>query len=276
MVRRFTPIGVTKRNFNVAAQAQGDVPYFDGTIWTRLGAGTSGKVLKTQGAGANPAWSTSTLIDNAELLVELLKGGRFLHVPTNGGWTGFVTGNGVAGVQNPLYQQLETGVGASSSGLYAEARGLGSVAAGTVNKINFSKKLYWGFNVSRTASITLAVGRLILHQGGGVLSKLGFGLLINNMSLFGTSFGTSGEDVDLGVTLTTLLPVDILIVHTPSVPQIEWFVNGVSKGTQSTSAKVPQTETVEGRLLLCSIENGAAEATAFMLVGNHWLWQSLT
>lgn len=42
----------------IASQAQGDVLYHNGTSWTRLGAGTSGQFLKTQGAAANPTWAT--------------------------------------------------------------------------------------------------------------------------------------------------------------------------------------------------------------------------
>src|SRR3990167_11417272 len=38
--------------------AQGDILYHNGTAWVNLAAGTSGKFLKTQGAGANPAWDT--------------------------------------------------------------------------------------------------------------------------------------------------------------------------------------------------------------------------
>lgn len=41
-------------NLTIASQAQGDVIYYNGTIWTRLGAGTAGQVLRTQGAAANP------------------------------------------------------------------------------------------------------------------------------------------------------------------------------------------------------------------------------
>lgn len=36
---------------------QGDILYFNGVNLVRLAAGTSGHVLKTQGAGANPAWT---------------------------------------------------------------------------------------------------------------------------------------------------------------------------------------------------------------------------
>ncbi|MCK9370603.1 hypothetical protein M0R04_11895 [Candidatus Dojkabacteria bacterium] len=36
--------------------AQGDLLYYNGTAWKTLVAGTSGYILKTQGAGANPTW----------------------------------------------------------------------------------------------------------------------------------------------------------------------------------------------------------------------------
>lgn len=39
--------------------AQGDVLYFNGTNLAKLGAGTSGHFLKTNGAGANPEWAAA-------------------------------------------------------------------------------------------------------------------------------------------------------------------------------------------------------------------------
>lgn len=45
----------------IASSAQGDVMIRDGTGWTRLGAGTSGQVLRTAGAAANPAWGRQVL-----------------------------------------------------------------------------------------------------------------------------------------------------------------------------------------------------------------------
>lgn len=41
----------------MGSDAQGDVLYFNGTNYARLGAGTSGEFLQTQGAGANPQWA---------------------------------------------------------------------------------------------------------------------------------------------------------------------------------------------------------------------------
>lgn len=42
----------------VGSAAQGDILYRDSSSWARLGAGTSGQALVTQGAAANPIWST--------------------------------------------------------------------------------------------------------------------------------------------------------------------------------------------------------------------------
>lgn len=42
----------------IGSAAQGDILYRDASAWARLGAGTSGQFLKTQGAAANPIWAT--------------------------------------------------------------------------------------------------------------------------------------------------------------------------------------------------------------------------
>ena len=42
----------------LGSDAQGDVMYYNGTNWARLGYGTSGDFLKTQGSGNNPTWAT--------------------------------------------------------------------------------------------------------------------------------------------------------------------------------------------------------------------------
>lgn len=43
----------------IGSAAQGDILYRDASGWARLGSGTSGQFLKTQGAGANPAWDSA-------------------------------------------------------------------------------------------------------------------------------------------------------------------------------------------------------------------------
>jgi len=64
--------------FQVGSDAQGDVLYHDGTDYTRLGAGTSGHFLKTQGTSANPVWAA----DNAGSLVYLASSRSTVNVAT--------------------------------------------------------------------------------------------------------------------------------------------------------------------------------------------------
>lgn len=52
---------VTGAKIAIGSDAQGDVMYYNGTDWDRLPAGTSGQVLKTNGAGANPSWANETV-----------------------------------------------------------------------------------------------------------------------------------------------------------------------------------------------------------------------
>ena len=49
----------TVTDLTMASEAQGAVLYFNGTNWVVLGPGTSGQFLKTNGAGANPAWAAA-------------------------------------------------------------------------------------------------------------------------------------------------------------------------------------------------------------------------
>ena len=51
---------VTGAKIAMTSDAQGDILYYSGTDYVRLGAGTSGYALKTAGAGQNPAWGEVT------------------------------------------------------------------------------------------------------------------------------------------------------------------------------------------------------------------------
>jgi hypothetical protein len=50
--------GVDADLINITGTVQGDLYYNNGGAIARLGAGTSGQYLETQGSGANPQWST--------------------------------------------------------------------------------------------------------------------------------------------------------------------------------------------------------------------------
>ena len=45
----------------MGSDAQGDILYYDGTSYVRLGAGTSGQLLQSGGTGANPSWVSQSI-----------------------------------------------------------------------------------------------------------------------------------------------------------------------------------------------------------------------
>jgi len=49
---------ISGAKLTLGSDTQGDIMYYNGTDWERLGVGTSGQYLKTQGTGTNPAWAT--------------------------------------------------------------------------------------------------------------------------------------------------------------------------------------------------------------------------
>lgn len=52
-------------SLTIASQAQGDIIYASSsTVFARLGAGTAGQVLTTQGAAANPTWAAAPFLPN--------------------------------------------------------------------------------------------------------------------------------------------------------------------------------------------------------------------
>jgi hypothetical protein len=78
----------------IGSAAQGDLLYRDSSSWARLAAGTSGKILRTNGASANPSWygGVVSLTDGATISVDAslgdnfrvtLGGNRTLANPTN-------------------------------------------------------------------------------------------------------------------------------------------------------------------------------------------------
>lgn len=51
--------GIDADLLNISGTVQGDIYYNNGSAIARLGAGTSGDFLKTQGTGANPVWASA-------------------------------------------------------------------------------------------------------------------------------------------------------------------------------------------------------------------------
>ena len=60
LIQSSIPATIIAGDIQFGSDAQGDIPYRGASAYARLGFGTSGQYLKTQGTGANPAWSTAS------------------------------------------------------------------------------------------------------------------------------------------------------------------------------------------------------------------------
>jgi hypothetical protein len=141
---------------NLTGNAAGDLMYYNGTDWTRIPAGTSGKVLQSNGTNA-PTWETPA-------------GGTTSSIVHNGVLSGTTalenTFNATGG--NDVYQQPIV-----STGLYivnAEVR----VAANTsisVHLLNNGVEINSVQNMSTTDDVTIAnISQVVTIVAGDVLN----------------------------------------------------------------------------------------------------------
>jgi len=83
-------ISIDSTVLTVDAATQGDILYYDGSKWARLGYGTNGNFLKTQGVSANPTWASlpgggnmSTSVYDLQGVAEQLVGTSAAQTLTN-------------------------------------------------------------------------------------------------------------------------------------------------------------------------------------------------
>lgn len=182
---------------------------------------------------------------------------KLFHIPTTYRWTAAVTGSGGSDQQLTRIYVRTAATASSTARLYSPLFWLRP--GGTSAYIDWGKKLWMAFSIKRASSDAEVVARFQLKEVGteGVLAAEGFGIQIDNLTLYGETYDTEVAKVDLNTVLTDGNQYDILIVHTPGTG-IEWFVDKVSKGT---STREPTTTSAAAPNLVLSIIRGATGAT---------------
>lgn len=213
-------------------------------------------------------------LSTGEFLAALLKGGNLLHIPTNAGWTAVIA---QAGSTQQAVSQFRVNSGATAGGkglLHSLMEGLANDIA-YATPVNLTKKLYLIFGCARYISVATAIARFQLKQVSteGALAAKGIGLRVDNYALVGESYGTELGEVSLVTSLLDSKEAGIVIVFDPDTPKIEWYVNGVLKGTQATAAKIPTGSLGGYAPLVTSVINGATAASASWLVMRPIFWQ---
>lgn len=211
-------------------------------------------------------------LSTGEFLAALLKGGNLLHIPTISGWGESVVGSGssVLGVSSIM---VSSGPTANSKATLAALLYGFNVGGAWYLKFNWNKRVYIVFNLVWQYDISTGIGRFQLKNTGaeGALSYRGIGIRMDNRALKGESYGTSLGVVDLAINLTQNYIHRIAIIHYPG-SKIEWYVNGVLKGTQSTLANIP-SGVATGGYLVHSTLNGATASDARTHILHPKIWQ---
>ena len=165
---------------------------------------------------------------------------EYKHIFTNVGWDTGLVGGGTVNLF-PFGCHCVTAAGASSTRAWVAMHGLGQ--GGPITRIDWDRKLYVMFSIMRTNDVATAQASTLLSESAmvGDIAAQGIGIEIENLTLWGVSWGAGAARavVDLGTLMVDSQQYDIVIIHDPSVPSIEWYVNQVLSGTQITANNIP-------------------------------------
>ena len=190
-------------------------------------------------------------------------------VDTAMGWSSSLTGSGAISMTTSR-MGITSGANASSvakASSYLTGSNVGGLAV--ADRFNFAKHSLLSFvlllgnddaNTVRYFKIT------DVTKDHGDLIVQGIGLKIVNLAVYGESYGTERGEVDLGITLAVNTEVKIDIEHDPVNQIMKWYVNGVLKGVQTTTAKIPSAPMNAYTGLNLSITNGATAAAATVYI----------
>lgn len=212
----------------------------------------------------------------AESLPVLVKRGNFLVLPTNAGWSESYTNSGTF-TAAPSYQMTKTGTDPSSVSRFAASFYGFSGSLVEYHKMDWDKKLYLACVIRRKGSDSESMHRLQIKQssGEGAVTAKGIGWKIDNLSVYGESYGTELGEVDLSTVLTQDRAYRLLLIHYPA-EKIEWYIDGVLVGTQATIAKIPSGQATAVNTIVHSSINGVTGGVLnYFVLMRPVIWQEL-
>lgn len=201
---------------------------------------------------------SSIVYDDFETMLRRV---QFCDVPLTAGWDATVWNSGATTVASPRprWMAVNTGVTANSFAILSTpAWGL-HPNAGQYNQINFDKRMVIVAALCRIGSNhAQAVRRLHIKAGAASadLAARGIGIKVIDYNLWGESYGTQQGLVNLSTVMGANLLYRIVIIITPG-QRIDWWVNGVNCGSQTTAAAIPT-----GALTIPLVSLQAANAAA--------------
>lgn len=205
------------------------------------------------------------VIDKYRLATQL----RDITIPTNSGLTSVVTGTGAVALSSTVAYVNTAATEGSTALYYTYLFGIFTSSAGQYVG-NFTKRKVIVFTVNCKGDDAQYIRYVQIKPSAGApahgdLAAVGLGVKISNLTLLGESFGTEHGEVEL-MTLTAERSNLIVIDHNPGAGRIDWYVDGVLKGSQTTAAKVPNDIPGNALRYVMSIGNGTKAAEARLYV----------
>lgn len=201
---------------------------------------------------------------------------REVEIPVCVGFTSVLTGTGSYAADGTT-ASVRSGATASSTALaYISTYGLVSSAAQWGP--DFTKRTILEFALSPQLGDAATIryfqmGAYATAGTYGDLAALGIGVKMTGLAMVGESFGTERGEVALGnmVDETYIVVID----HNPAAGRIDWFVNGVLKGSQTTAAKIPNATAAGVSRIVAAVGNGDTEGDARLYFGQIRLLQAV-
>lgn len=193
---------------------------------------------------------------------------REFEIPVCTGFTTVVTGTGSYAADGTT-ASVRSGATANSTGLaYISTYGLNSSAAQWGP--DFTKRTILSVALSPISgdAVTIRYFQMGSYATAGTygdLADLGFGIKMTGLAMVGESFGSERGEVALGnmVDETFMLVID----HNPAAGRIDWYVNGVLKGSQTDTAKIPNATDTGVSRIVAAVGNGDTAGDARLYFG---------
>jgi len=182
-----TDIAVADGGTNISSYAQGDILYASGTTTlAKLAAGTSGYVLKTQGAGANPTWGQVNLSGvqiGVTGTLAVANGGTGLTAGTQGGIPYFSNTNTISSSAQLTANNVVVGGGTGAPSTIASGSADQVLVNGAPptwayiqpvnlanNIISLFASISWGTPGTETSNAIEVTGTALNMQSGTITS----------------------------------------------------------------------------------------------------------
>lgn len=143
----------------VGSDAQGDILYRNATEWARLPAGSSGQVLKTNGAGANPSWSNDITVGTAVATIAPGTSYDFTNIPAGVKRITIVFNNVSLSTTSDILVLIGDSSGVYTSGYISASSRIASGVSTAGSSV--------GFNINTSAAGDSFTGTMTLHNISG-------------------------------------------------------------------------------------------------------------